>query len=78
MTTPAPAAALPDGHLREPEKLVLPGAAIEELVTIALRTEVGATAWRFFAHAHGDPSWLTAGRWRLVVNGGALLPKEED
>jgi fermentation-respiration switch protein FrsA (DUF1100 family) len=63
---------------REPEKLVLPAAVIEELVQIALRTELGAFGWRVFAAAHGDPSWLAPGKWRLVVNGGALLPAEEE
>jgi hypothetical protein len=61
---------------REPEKLVLPAAAITELVALALRTEVGAALWRGFVLAHGEPSWLAPGRWRLVVNGGALVPAE--
>jgi hypothetical protein len=50
---------------------------LERLVAIALRTELGAFGWEVFAAAHGNPSWLTEGRWRLVVNGGALVPKEE-
>jgi len=59
---------------REPEKLVLPGAAVQELIGLALRTETGATAWRFFALAHGQPSWLAPGRWRVVVPDATLLP----
>jgi hypothetical protein len=68
--TPAAPAVAP----REPEKLVLPAAALEALVAMALRTELGATAWRFFAIAHGEPAWLAPGRWRLRVPDGVLLP----
>jgi hypothetical protein len=62
----------------EPEKLVLPAAAIQELVALALRTEIGAALWRGFALAHGEPSWLAPGRWRLVVDGSTLLPVKEE
>jgi hypothetical protein len=58
----------------EPEKLALPARAVERLVRLGLRTEPGMAWWDGFACAHGDPSWLVAGRFRLVAEGGALLP----
>lgn len=60
----------------EPEKLVLPAPVLEELVRIALRTEVGAFGWRVFVQAHGAPSWLAAGHWRLRVPDAAVLPAD--
>lgn len=52
-------AAPANGRAREPEKLVLPAEAVQILLELGLRTEVGAAAWRFFVLAHGEPSWLT-------------------
>jgi len=76
MTTDAPArtAPSPNGRPGEPEKLLLPAAVLEELVQIALRTELGAFGWRVFTHAHGDPSWLAPGRFRVAAQDAALLP----
>jgi hypothetical protein len=63
---------------REPEKLLLPAAAVERLVRLALRTQLGEEWWDGFATAHGRPSWLAAGRFRVVVNDAGLLPVGED
>lgn len=73
-TSPARAAPAP----REPEKLRLPAAAVQYLLQVALRTEVGAAWWGGFRTAHGEPSWLTPGGWRLVGPDAFLLPAGED
>lgn len=68
-------------HPREPEKLVLPAGAVQYLLAVALRTELGGAWWSGFRTAHGEPSWLAPGRFRVVVNDAGLLPAgpaEED
>lgn len=56
---PAPAA-LPT---HEPEKLRLPAGAVQYLLQLALRTDVGAAWWQGFVCAHGEPSWIAARQW---------------
>jgi hypothetical protein len=68
----------PNGRPGEPEKLALPAAALERLVLLGLRTEPGAQWWDGFACAHGYPTWLAPGLWRLVVQDAALLPGKEE
>lgn len=56
----------PDGAapaVREPEKLHLPAGAVQYLLALALRTELGAAWWRGYLTAHGEPSWVTGGAW---------------
>jgi len=59
---------------REPEKLTLPAAAVERLVRLALRTQLGEEWWDGFATAHGHPTWLVPGRFRVVAADAHLLP----
>lgn len=59
---------------REPEQLRLPAGAVQYLLRVALRTEVGGAWWSGFVTAHGEPSWLTPGGWRLVGPDVVLLP----
>jgi len=63
---------------REPEKLRLPAAAVEHLVRLGLRTELGAQWWDGFQTAHGRPGWLAPGAWRLAVPDAALTPQRAD
>lgn len=77
MPSEAPAAdtkAPPARPTWEPEKLRLPAGAAQYLLQVALRTEVGSAWWNGFRTAHGEPSWLTPGRWRLVGPDVFLLP----
>jgi len=75
----APAApAAPDGRPGEPEKLRLPGAAVQYLLAVALRTELGGAWWDGFATAHGRPAWLAPGRFRVVADDATLLPLGEE
>lgn len=64
----------PNSHPREPEKLVLPAAAVQYLLQVALRTEVGGAWWNGYRTAHGEPAWLAPGGWRLVGPDVFLLP----
>lgn len=70
----APAAPRP----REPEKLLLPAGAVQYLLAVALRTELGGAWWDGFRTAHGAPAWLTPGRFRVVADDARLLPLGED
>jgi hypothetical protein len=59
---PAPAS-LPG----EPEKLTIPPEMVADLLVCAIRSQEGNGVWRGFTAAHGFPSWLVQGRWRLAV-----------
>jgi hypothetical protein len=59
---------------REPEKLRLPAGAVQYLLALALRTELGGAWWDGFRTAHGAPAWLTPGRVRVATDDAALLP----
>lgn len=63
-----------NSHPREPEKLRLPAGAVQYLLQVALRTEVGGAWWNGFRTAHGEPVWLAPGGWRLVGPDVFLLP----
>jgi hypothetical protein len=63
---------------REPAQLRLPAAKLQLLVQFALRTELGSAWWNGFATAHGEPSWLAPGGWRLVAPDVVLLPTGEE
>jgi hypothetical protein len=67
-----------DAVPREPEKLRLPAGAVQYLLLLALRTELGSAWWNGFVTAHGEPSWLAPGRWRVVVPDATLLPGGEE
>jgi hypothetical protein len=66
-------------HPREPEKLVLPAAAVQHLLSLALRTELGNAWWRGFVCAHGDPSWVAGQAWAVAAQDAAVVrvPPEE-
>ena len=51
-------AAPPPPPTREPEKLVLPAAAVRYLLELALRTQLGEAWWLGFTTAHGAPTWI--------------------
>ena len=50
----------------EPEKLVIPAIAVEQLLNWALRQESGNAWWAGFVTAHGIPSWIESGEWRFA------------
>lgn len=58
----------------EPEKLVLPAEAVGELIQAAIRSPEGNAWWRGFVTAHGYPSWIVQGTWRLECRECAILP----
>ena len=58
---------------REPEKLVLPAAAVERLLRLALRTQLGEEWWDGFATAHGAPSWVTEKRYTFRAHDAAVV-----
>ena len=60
---------------REPEKVRLPAGAVQYLLAVALRTELGAAWWDGFRTAHGAPAWLAPGRFRVAADDAALLPR---
>ena len=77
MDAVAEAPPAPTNHrAREPEKLLLPTAALERLLRLALRTELGALWWDGYLCAHGYPGWTQDGRWRLAVADAHLLPAD--
>jgi len=61
----------------EPEQLRLPAGAVQYLLAVALRTELGGAWWDGFRTAHGAPSWLAPGRFRVVLDDAHLLPVGE-
>jgi hypothetical protein len=56
----------------ESESLTIPAEMVNDLVTQALRTEVGNAIWRGFVAAHGYPSWITEGTWAIDAQGGTV------
>lgn len=66
----APAAAPVPG---EPEKLVLPARAVERLLRLALRTQLGEEWWDGFATAHGAPSWITDRAYAFRTQDAAVV-----
>jgi len=66
--TPDPAA-----PVREPEKLVLPAAAVARLLRLALRTQLGEEWWDGFATAHGAPTWITEKRYTFRTADAAVV-----
>jgi hypothetical protein len=65
---------------REPEKLSLSVEAVSDLLQLAIQQGAGNAWWRGFVAAHGHPSWIVAGQWRVVPEAGAeiirLRPQE--
>jgi hypothetical protein len=55
----------------EPEKLALSAGAVSDLLQLAIRGAEGNAWWRGYVAAHGTPSWVVSGRWRIVPQGGA-------
>jgi hypothetical protein len=65
--------------VREPEKLRLPAEAVQYLLALALRTDLGAAWWRGFVCAHGEPSWVVGGQWTFRARDAEVvraLPEE--
>lgn len=57
----------------EPEKLVLPGAAVRYLLELALRTQLGEAWWLGFTTAHGQPTWITDRAWTFRTPDAAVV-----
>lgn len=73
----APAGA--NGRPGEPEKLRLPAEAVQYLLALTLRTDLGAAWWRGFVCAHGEPSWVVGGQWTFRARDAEVvraLPEE--
>jgi hypothetical protein len=67
------AAAAPAAPPGEPEKLVLPARAVQYLLRLALRTELGGAWWNGYLTAHGEPSWVTGGAWTFRTEAAAVV-----
>lgn len=58
----------------EPEKITVPAEAVSDLIQAAIRSPEGNAWWRGFVAAHGYPSWVVQGTWRLEARECAILP----